>query len=120
MAKGMAKKAAKEQAVPVSTVTVSADVFVLDSDLRIGAAPALREALLEKLALGGTVRLDGSAVAQVDTAALQVLGAFVRDAGARDIEIDWLGASDTLHKGAVLLGLNETIQMPAPQPASTR
>ena len=111
----MAKKAAKEQEAPVGS-----GVFVLDTDLRIGAAVALRETLLGKLALGEAVRLDGSAVAQVDTAALQVLGAFVRDARARDIEIDWLGASDTLHKGAVLLGLNETIQMPAPQPASTR
>jgi phospholipid transport system transporter-binding protein len=111
----MAKKAAKEQESAVST-----GILVLDSDLRIGAAPALREALLEKLALGAAVRLDGSAVAQVDTAALQVLGAFVRDARARDIEIQWHGTSDTLHKGAVLLGLNETIQMPAPQPASTR
>jgi phospholipid transport system transporter-binding protein len=111
----MAKKAAKEQEAPVSKA-----VLVLDSDLRIGAAPGLREALLEKLALGEAVRLDGSAVAQVDTAALQVLGAFVRDARARDIEIQWHGASDTLRKGVVLLGLNETIQMPAPQPASTR
>jgi phospholipid transport system transporter-binding protein len=111
----MAKKAVKEQA-PAD----GSDVLVLESDLRIGAAPALREALLGKLALGAAVHLDGSGVAQVDTAALQVLGAFMRDARARDIEVDWHGASDTLHKGVVLLGLNELIQMPAPQPASTR
>ena len=56
--------------------------LALDADLRIGAAPALRDALLGALAAGEAVQLDGAAVAQVDTAGLQVLAAFSRDARA--------------------------------------
>jgi anti-anti-sigma regulatory factor len=87
--------------------------IALDSDLRIGAAPALRDTLLTALDAARPVTLDGGAVAQVDTAALQVLAAFARDARAAGVAVTWAAASDTLRRGVGILGLNELIALPA-------
>ncbi|TCV94873.1 anti-anti-sigma regulatory factor [Luteibacter rhizovicinus] len=86
---------------------------VLDADLRIGAAPALRDILLTALASGKPVQIDGAGVTHVDTAGLQLLAAFSRDARARDLAPVWLAASDSLHKGVATLGLHELIELPA-------
>ncbi|KJV27220.1 STAS domain-containing protein [Luteibacter yeojuensis] len=88
--------------------------LALEADLRIGAAPALRDTLLAALNAGAAVQLDGNAVAQVDTAALQVLAAFSRDARAASVPVAWLGASDTLRRGVTVLGLDALIELPAP------
>jgi anti-anti-sigma regulatory factor len=87
--------------------------LTLDADLRIGTAPALRETLLAALAEGGVVDIDGAAVAQVDTAALQVLAAFSRDARAAGVAVAWTGVSDSLRRGVSTLGLNALIELPA-------
>ena len=88
--------------------------LALDADLRLAAAPALREGLLAALAAGRPVRLDGAAVAQVDTATLQLLCAFVRDAAASDLAVSWVAPSDALMAGAAMLGLNRSMNLPAP------
>jgi anti-anti-sigma regulatory factor len=87
--------------------------LALDVDLRMGAASALREALLGLLAAGVPVELDGAAVAQVDTAALQVLAAFSRDARAAGLPVAWTGVSDPLRRGVSVLGLHALIELPA-------
>ncbi|MDF4023999.1 STAS domain-containing protein [Luteibacter sp. PPL201] len=87
--------------------------LALDADLRIGAAPTLRDALLSALSAGKPVALDGSAVNQIDAAGLQVLAAFSRDARAAGLTVSWSGASDSLHRGVAVLGLNELIELPA-------
>jgi anti-anti-sigma regulatory factor len=87
--------------------------LMLDADLRIGAAPALRETLLAALAAGEGLDIDASAVAQVDTAALQVLAAFSRDARAASVAVVWTGVSDSLRRGVSVLGLNALIELPA-------
>ena len=88
--------------------------IALDADLRIGAAPALRDTLLAALGAGAPVDLDGSAVGQIDTAGLQVLAAFSRDARAAGLAVGWTGVSDSLRRGVAVLGLNELIELPAP------
>ncbi|MDR6934976.1 STAS domain-containing protein [Luteibacter sp. 3190] len=85
----------------------------LDADLRIAAAPALRETLLAALAAGEPVRIDAGAVAQVDTAGLQVLAAFSRDARAAGVPVAWDGVSDTLRRGVAALDLTALIELPA-------
>jgi phospholipid transport system transporter-binding protein len=100
----MAKKSSKE--TPRAPLT-------LDADLRIGSAPALRETLLTALAAGEGVEIDAAAVAQVDTAALQVLAAFSRDARAAGLPVAWTGVSDSLRRGVSTLGLNALIELPA-------
>jgi anti-anti-sigma regulatory factor len=89
----------------------AAVAVVLDADLRIAAAPALRERLLAALDARRGVAMDGSAVAQVDTAALQVLAAFARDAALAGIAVAW-SASEALRKGVDGLGLKATIELP--------
>ncbi|MGE7136096.1 STAS domain-containing protein [Luteibacter sp. NPDC031894] len=100
----MAKKSSKD---------APRDPLALDADLRIAAAPALRDTLLAVLAAGGPVELDGTAVAQVDTAALQVLAAFSRDARAAGLPVAWTGVSDSLRRGVSVLGLDALIELPA-------
>lgn len=87
--------------------------LMLDADLRIAAAPALRESLLAALAAASPVEIDGAAVTHVDTAALQVLAAFSRDARAAGLPVAWTGASDPLQRGVAVLGLNALIELPA-------
>ncbi|NID13937.1 STAS domain-containing protein [Luteibacter yeojuensis] len=87
--------------------------LALDADLRIGAAPALRDRLLGVLAAGEPIELDGAVVAQVDTAALQVLAAFSRDARAAGLPVAWSGVSDPLRRGVSVLGLHALIELPA-------
>lgn len=100
----MAKKSSKD---------ATSAPLTLDADLRIAAAPALRDTLLAALATGGSVEIDGGAVAQVDTAALQLLAAFSRDAKAAGHPVTWTGVSDSLQRGVAVLGLNGLIELPA-------
>ena len=100
----MAKKSSKD--TPRAPLT-------LDADLRIGSAPALRETLLAALSPGQAVEIDAAGVAQTDTAALQVLAAFSRDARAAGVPVAWTGVSDTLRRGVSTLGLDALIELPA-------
>ncbi|QDE38880.1 STAS domain-containing protein [Luteibacter pinisoli] len=96
-----------------STQNATQAPLALEADLRLTAAPALRDTLLAALNAGAAVQLDGSAVAQVDAAALQVLAAFSRDARAASVPVAWTGASDTLRRGVAVLGLHALIELPA-------
>jgi anti-anti-sigma regulatory factor len=89
---------------------------VLPADCRLAAGPGLRSALLEALALPASA-LDAGAVERVDTAALQLLAAFRRDAAAKGHDTRWLGASEALHEAAGLLGLARMLDLPAARPA---
>jgi len=87
--------------------------IALDADLRLSQAPALRERLLKALAAGSSVTLDGGDVAQVDTAALQVLCAFTRDAAGQGLSVGWGKVSQVLRDGSAMLGLDKTMNLPA-------
>lgn len=87
--------------------------IALDADLRLAVAPALRDTLLSALAAGKPVRLDGAAVAQVDTATLQLICAFVRDASASELSVSWVAPSEALMAGAAMLGLHRSMNLPA-------
>jgi len=56
-------------------------------------------------------------VERVDTAALQLLAVFRREAAARGVAVRWAGASDVLRDGAARLGLAQTLELPAAMPA---
>ncbi|WP_250625333.1 STAS domain-containing protein [Pinirhizobacter soli] len=86
--------------------------IALDADLRLSQAPALRERLLKALAARSPVTIDGGDVAQVDTAALQVLCAFTRDAAGQGLSFSWGGVSGVLRDGAAMLGLDKTMNLP--------
>lgn len=87
-------------------------VVVLPADCRIAAQSAMKEALIGTLATGKAM-LDGREVAHVDTAALQLLTLFQRELKARGGTLGWCGTSDALSNAAGLLGLSQTLGLPA-------
>jgi phospholipid transport system transporter-binding protein len=88
----------------------------LPADCRMAAQTALLAELLGALDVPAT-HLDGRAVERVDTAALQLLTLFRREATARGCAVSWLGASDVLCEAAGVLGLARALDLPASVPA---
>lgn len=94
----------------------AAGPVVLPADCRIAELPALQAQLRDALAAPAG-ELDGAAVSRVDTAALQLLAAFRRELAAQGRTLRWLGVSDALREAAGLLGLAQTLDLPAAMPA---
>ena len=78
---------------------------VLDGRLDISRAGELRDRMLQVLEHNDDVELDAGGVTLVDSAALQVLLAFVRGCAARGMSIHWKTTSDALEEAVRLLGL---------------
>jgi ABC-type transporter Mla MlaB component len=83
----------------------------LPADCRMAAQAALLADLLGALDAPAT-HLDGRAVERVDTAALQLLTLFRREALSRGREVSWVGASTTLCEAADTLGLVKALDLP--------
>lgn len=83
----------------------------LPADCRMAAQAALLSDLLGALDAPAT-QLDGRAVERVDTAALQLLTLFRREALSRGRAVSWLGASTTLCEAADTLGLVKALDLP--------
>jgi ABC-type transporter Mla MlaB component len=68
-----------------------------------------------KQALAGPRRvvLDATDVRGMDTAAMQLLNAFIREAQARRIAVEWREAKGALTRDAKTLGLTGRLQLPA-------
>lgn len=88
----------------------------LPADCRMAAQSALLAELLGALDAPAT-QLDGRAVERVDTAALQLLTLFRREALSRGRAVSWRGASPTLREAADTLGLARALDLPAAMPA---
>ncbi|HEY9130587.1 MAG TPA: STAS domain-containing protein [Dyella sp.] len=84
----------------------------LPEDCRMTALSGVRTELLAVLA-HPVCTLDATAVARVDTAAIQLLVAFQRAAGAAGRTVRWQGVGAPLREAAALLGLEQTLQLPA-------
>ena len=87
--------------------------IILDTIITIAEAAALKEQLLPHVNREGEISIDGSRVESVDTAALQVLLAFVRSARAHGAVIRWTGISGALLNTAQLLGVAKLISLQA-------
>jgi anti-anti-sigma regulatory factor len=88
--------------------------LALPADFRIAAQAAFKQQLIDALDHDAIV-LDGAAVERVDTAALQLLVVFQRELDARQRAPSWQSASTVLTEAADLLGLTQTLKMPAPE-----
>ena len=88
--------------------TASSDVvqIQLDEVLDISTVGELRNILLLALEDKQPVRLAGTDIARADTAALQMLSAFIKDAKAQAQEVAWEAPSAALLEAAQLLGLS--------------
>jgi anti-anti-sigma regulatory factor len=82
-------------------------IATLPPELTIAGADALKAALLDALARGEPVELDGRAVQEVDAAGLQVLCAARRSAAARGVPLAFQrdGRSPALVQAVELAGL---------------
>lgn len=93
-----------------------ARVVALPTDFRLAELAAVKAQLLEALD-APLVHIDGAAVERVDTAALQLLVVFRREAAARGQSPAWQGVSAVMRDAAALLGLAQVLELPAPMPA---
>jgi ABC-type transporter Mla MlaB component len=73
----------------------------------------LKVALLSHLDTPECVSLDAANVERIDTAALQLLCAFVRDRQARGLKVQWQGTSTALQEAADLLDLRTHLSLNA-------
>jgi phospholipid transport system transporter-binding protein len=67
--------------------------------------------LMQALATKQTVVLNASHLERVDTAALQVLSAFVQDAKSQQQDVQWKEPSESLRQAAELLGLSVLLNL---------
>jgi anti-anti-sigma regulatory factor len=77
----------------------------------------LKATLLGCLDSEENVTLDVSAVQRIDTAAMQVLCAFVRDRRSRNLPFVWQGNVAVLGDASRLLGVADVLELPDQQAA---
>ena len=107
----MARKrtVAKKQTGDSESVAPAQSAIVFDGSLDIAGAGRLREQLLQALTDNQPVVLDAANVERVDTAALQVLTAFFKDATAQNLDVQWKEPAQALKNAAQLLGLRDSL-----------
>ncbi|HLS82345.1 MAG TPA: STAS domain-containing protein [Steroidobacter sp.] len=86
--------------------------IVLASHCTLKDVAALKGELCEVAEDCCTVTLDVRALERVDTAAVQLLCAFVRERQARERAVEWLGEPATLREAARLLGMEPLLALP--------
>jgi ABC-type transporter Mla MlaB component len=69
--------------------------------------------LLEKFLSRKQITIDAAKIEKIDTSALQLLTAFILEAGKRSIKVKWQSPSEALLISANLLGLDQHLQLPA-------
>jgi len=109
---GRAEDGASTQATPSTpamTAIESGEPIVLDAVITIAETAALKDQLLPHINRKGEVSVDGTRVESVDTAALQVLLAFVRTLQNHGAVVRWTGVSEALLGTAQLLGVAKHI-----------
>lgn len=77
----------------------------------IAGAVELRAHLLDTLEAQQMVTLDASQVERADTAALQVLAAFIKDAISQQQVVQWRNPTVALCDSAALIGMTELLQL---------
>ncbi len=87
-------------------------ILDLGERLTIAKAGEIKERLAAFLrAPAAFLVVDGSRVAAVDTAGLQLLTVFCHEMHERGIEVQWREASVILRQGAAILGLAERLRL---------
>ena len=95
-----------------ATQTDKSTCVELSGRLTIMRAAELHRMLVERLAQGGTIVVDGAQVEEIDTSILQLLVSLWRTSSERGIECSWQGASDVLKKTAARIGVAEYLHFP--------
>ncbi len=85
----------------------------LTKALNIAQVAELHEEFGKLLIEAHPMEVDASAVETVDTAALQLLLAVVREAEKKDVAFSWRSPSAAFSNSASLLGLTGELKLPA-------
>ena len=81
----------------------------LDARVTITQAADLHRTLAVRVADGGPIVLDGTAVEEIDTAILQLLASLWRTTRERGTPCAWQGTSEVLRNTATLIGVAEAL-----------
>ena len=84
-------------------------VVELAERLDIAGAEALHLVLEDALAAGHPISLNGSQVVKIDTAGIQVLGAFYEEAKKHHLDVNWVEPSTTVSEVFSFLGLGKSV-----------
>ncbi len=84
-------------------------VVTFDEVADIASVKALHQHLGEALACGQPVEFRAARCERMDTAVLQTLYAFMREARERGLEVSWQGASLTVVDAARRLGMERAL-----------
>ena len=85
--------------------------LALNADCTLAEAEPLKSSLIGLLDEPQTVTLDAGGVQRIDTAALQLLAAFVRDRRLLGHDTRWRGTERTLEPAARLLGMDGMLEL---------
>lgn len=98
-----------EEAVPAvpEEAQAESEAISLEGDLGIVQIEELYDKMSGVLEKASDIEIDAAALNQVDTAAIQLLYAFVHDARSKGLNICWKSRSEALDAAAEQLGLSE-------------
>ena len=85
--------------------------LALTAECSVAEADSLKSELKRRLEESEPVTVDVSALQRIDTAALQLLAAFVRDRRGAGRAVRWRGQAAALDTAAGLLGLNDMLEL---------
>jgi anti-anti-sigma regulatory factor len=103
---------AEEQEIAAPNNAVEGDAFDLGEALTIMEVADTHQKFIELLDKGEAVALTANDVENIDGAGLQLLAAFVKDAGARDLKVCWGDVSEMVQEAASQVGLTEALGLP--------
>lgn len=110
--KAMKTSKRKREAATAEVTPPSVPLVTLPANCTLRETAELKAALLRWLDSAEAVRLDVSALQRIDTAAMQVLCAFVRDRQGRNLPISWEGSAPALSDATRLLGVAALLGLP--------
>ena len=84
--------------------------FQLAECLKIGEAEKLHQDLQSRIEVPD-LQIDGTAVHQIDTAAVQLLASFFADRAEAGLITAWSGVSDELRQVSQLLGVSQALSL---------
>jgi anti-anti-sigma regulatory factor len=104
---------AVEADMPVAPAQAAAAAnIVLQVNCGVRDVVEFRNSLLGIIESETAVIIDATQVERIDTAALQVLAAFVRDRRSRERQVTWLHVNEVLSEAARTLGLVASLGIP--------
>ncbi len=107
-------------AVPPTASSVPAQdgdtvAITLPVSMTIADVGELHESLAGQFAEGQKLCLDGSEVEIADGAGMQLLVALFKDAGEKQLTVEWTQTSDVLTSAAAQIGLSEILKLQSVQ-----